>query len=87
MSARGRLKLAVLISGRGSNMAGRRARLRKRAAQRSIELVLSDRADAGGLAAAAAGPSHRQRDSRQGRRPASGSRPKSAPPSIAVPPS
>jgi phosphoribosylglycinamide formyltransferase-1 len=54
MSARGRLKLAVLISGRGSNMLAVARACASGRLNASIELVLSDRADAGGLAAAAA---------------------------------
>ena len=54
MSARGRLELAILISGRGSNMLAVARACESGRLNASIELVLSDRADAGGLAAAAA---------------------------------
>src|SRR5579864_7971420 len=54
MNDRGRLKLAVLISGRGSNMlAIAHACLEDRIAA-EVALVISDRADAAGLGAARA---------------------------------
>ena len=54
MSRGGKLKLAVLISGRGSNLLASAQACRAGRLEASIELVLSDRADAPGLAAAAA---------------------------------
>jgi phosphoribosylglycinamide formyltransferase-1 len=54
MSRRGRLKLAVLISGRGSNMLALAHACRTGQLNAGIVLVLSDRADAAGIAAAAA---------------------------------
>jgi len=54
MSRGGKLKLAVLISGRGSNLLAIAQACRDGRLEASIELVLSDRADAPGLAAAAA---------------------------------
>jgi phosphoribosylglycinamide formyltransferase-1 len=52
MSRRGRLKLAVLISGRGSNMLAVAHACQAGRINAGIVLVLSDRADAPGLAAA-----------------------------------
>ncbi len=54
MGADGKLALAVLISGRGSNMLAVARACESGRLNASIELVLSDRADAAGLAAAAA---------------------------------
>ena len=54
MSARGRLKLAVLISGRGSNMIALAHACQAGRLNAEITLVASDRPDAAGLAAAAA---------------------------------
>jgi phosphoribosylglycinamide formyltransferase-1 len=54
MSRGGKLTLAVLISGRGSNLLAIAQACRLGRLDASIELVLSDRADAAGLAAAAA---------------------------------
>jgi phosphoribosylglycinamide formyltransferase 1 len=54
MSHDGKLKVAVLISGRGSNLLAIAQACRDGRLDASIELVLSDRADAAGLAAAAA---------------------------------
>ena len=48
-----RLKLAILISGRGSNMQALIAACRSGAVDAEIALVLSNRADAAGLAYAA----------------------------------
>jgi len=52
MSVRGRLKLAVFISGRGSNMEAIARACRDGSLAAQIVLVISDRADAGGLAVA-----------------------------------
>jgi len=54
MGRSGTLKLAVLISGRGSNLLAIAQACREGRLDASIELVLSDRADAAGLTAAAA---------------------------------
>jgi phosphoribosylglycinamide formyltransferase-1 len=54
MSRDGKLKLAVLISGRGSNLLAIAQACRDGRLDASIELVLSDRAAAAGLTAAAA---------------------------------
>ncbi len=54
MSRDGKLKVAVLISGRGSNLLAIAQASRDGRLDASIELVLSDRGDAAGLAAAAA---------------------------------
>jgi phosphoribosylglycinamide formyltransferase 1 len=54
MTRGGKLKLAVLISGRGSNLLAIAQACRDGRLDASIELVLSDRGDASGLAAAAA---------------------------------
>jgi phosphoribosylglycinamide formyltransferase-1 len=54
MSRGGKLKLAVLISGRGSNLLAIAQACRDGRLDASVELVLSDRGDAAGLAAAAA---------------------------------
>ena len=54
MSRSGKLKLAVLISGRGSNLLAIAQACRDDRLDATIELVLSDRGDAAGLAAAAA---------------------------------
>jgi phosphoribosylglycinamide formyltransferase 1 len=54
MSRDGKLRLAVLISGRGSNLIAIAQACREDRLDASIELVLSDRGDAAGLAAAAA---------------------------------
>ena len=54
MGRNGKLKLAVLISGRGSNLLAIAQACRDGRLDASIELVLSDRGDAAGLAAAAA---------------------------------
>jgi phosphoribosylglycinamide formyltransferase-1 len=54
MSRGGKLKVAVLISGRGSNLLAIAQACRDGRIDASIELVLSDRRDAAGLAAAAA---------------------------------
>jgi phosphoribosylglycinamide formyltransferase-1 len=54
MSRDGKLRLAVLISGRGSNLLAIAQACRDGWLDASIELVLSDRGDAAGLAAAAA---------------------------------
>jgi phosphoribosylglycinamide formyltransferase 1 len=53
MSRDGKLRLAVLISGRGSNLLAIAQACRKGRLDARIELVLSDRGDAAGLAAAA----------------------------------
>jgi phosphoribosylglycinamide formyltransferase 1 len=54
MSRDGKLRLAVLISGRGSNLLAIARACQQGRLDASIELVLSDRGDAAGLAAAAA---------------------------------
>jgi phosphoribosylglycinamide formyltransferase 1 len=54
MSRDGKLRLAVLISGRGSNLLAIAQACREARLDASVELVLSDRGDAAGLAAAAA---------------------------------
>jgi phosphoribosylglycinamide formyltransferase-1 len=54
MSRGGKLKVAVLISGRGSNLLAIAQACRDGRIDASIELVLSDRGDAAGLTAAAA---------------------------------
>jgi phosphoribosylglycinamide formyltransferase-1 len=54
VSREGKLKLAVLISGRGSNLLAIAQACRDGRLDASIELVLSDRGDAAGLTAAAA---------------------------------
>jgi phosphoribosylglycinamide formyltransferase-1 len=54
LDARGKLKLAVLISGRGSNLLAMARACTDGRVNASIELVLSDRAAAEGLIAAAA---------------------------------
>jgi phosphoribosylglycinamide formyltransferase-1 len=54
VSREGKLKLAVLISGRGSNLLAIAQACRDGRLDASIELVLSDRCDAAGLTAAAA---------------------------------
>jgi phosphoribosylglycinamide formyltransferase-1 len=54
MDRRGRLRLAVLISGRGSNMLAVAGACASGQLDAQITLVLSDRNEAGGLAAAAA---------------------------------
>jgi phosphoribosylglycinamide formyltransferase-1 len=54
MSRGGKLRLAVLISGRGSNLLAIAQACRDGRLEASIELVLSDRGDVAGLAAAAA---------------------------------
>ena len=54
MNRRGKLRLAVLISGRGSNLLAIAQRCREGRLDAEIVRVLSDRGDAAGLAAAAA---------------------------------
>jgi phosphoribosylglycinamide formyltransferase-1 len=54
MSRDGKLRLAALISGRGSNLLAIAQACREGRLDASIELVLSDRGDAAGLAAATA---------------------------------
>lgn len=54
MSRGGKLKVAVLISGRGSNLLAIAQECREGRLDASIGLVLSDRGDAAGVAAAAA---------------------------------